>query len=192
MWDVISNFLFGAIFAHLITRIPFLTFPRLKTWNEQFPPHPEAIPVDGHLIQRVLHMRMFYWLGLVFAIIPLFFGWFSLRYGSASLGFGMWSVSCWLVITRGTAFISKESAPWTKDMAIELQLIRNQCDSEQSCCNIPHPVWQITAVRCINCGSTLKSMLRPDLGRPRQDGKIRGLVRLLMTDGRPIVATEED
>ena len=192
MWDIISNFLFGAIFAHLITRIPFLTFPRLKTWNEQFPPHPEAIPVDGHLIQRVLHMRMFYWLGLVFAIIPLFFGWFSFRYGSASLGFGMWSVSCWLVITRGTAFISKESAPWTKDMAIELQLIRNQCDSEQSCCNIPHPVWQITAVRCINCGSTLKSMLRPDLGRPRQDGKIRGLVRLLMTDGRPIVATEED
>jgi len=192
MWDIISNFLFGAIFAHLITRIPFLTFPRLKTWNEQFTPHPEAIPVDGHLIQRVLHMRMFYWLGLVFAIIPLFFGWFSLRYGSASLGFGMWSVSCWLVITRGTAFISKESAPWTKDMAIELQLIRNQCESEQSCCNIPHPVWQITAVRCINCGSTLKSMLRPDLGRPRQDGKIRGLVRLLMTDGRPIVATEED
>ncbi len=192
MWDIISNFLFGAIFAHLITRIPFLTFPRLKTWNEQFPPHPEAIPVDGHLIQRVLHMRMFYWLGLVFAIIPLLFGWFSLRYGSASLGFGMWSVSCWLVITRGTAFISKESAPWTKDMAIELQLIRNQCDSERSCCNIPHPVWQITAVRCINCGSSLKSMLRPDLGRPRQDGKIRGLVRLLMTDGRPIVATEED
>jgi len=192
MWGIVSNFLLGAVFAHLITRIPFLTFPRVKSWNEQFPPHPEPIFVDAHLIQRVLHMRLFYWLALVFSLIPLFFGWFSLRYGSASLGFGMWSVSCWLILTRLTAFISKEYAPWTKDMAIQLQLIKNECDSEKSCCSIPHPVWQLTSVRCINCGRNLKSMLRPDLGRPRKDGKIRGLARLLVTDGRPIVGSEND
>lgn len=191
MWDMISNFIFGAVFAHLITRIPFITFPRLKTWNEQFPPHPEPIYVDGHLIQRVLHMRMFYWLAIIFAVIPLFFGWASLRYGSASLGFGMWAVSCWLILNRLTAFISSEDAPWSKKMAVELQIIRNECDSEQSCCSIPHPVWQITAIRCTNCGMNLKSMPRPDLGRPRKDGKIRGFVRLLLTDGRPIVANED-
>ena len=156
MWGIVSNFLFGAVFAHLITRIPFLTFPRIKSWNEQFPPHPEPIFVDAHLIQRVLHMRLFYWLALVFSLIPLFFGWFSLRYGSASLGFGMCSVSCWLILTRATAFISKEYAPWTKDIAIQLQLVKNDCDSEKSCCSIPHPVWQLTAVRCVNCGRNLK------------------------------------
>ena len=192
MWDVVLNFTFGAILAHMTTRIPFLTFPRMKSWNEQFSPHPEPIYVDAHLIQRVLHMRMFYWISLIFAIIPLFFGWISLRYGSASFGAGLWAVSSWLLLVRLSGFISGEKPPWTKQMAIDLQIIRNDCDSEQSCCNIPHPQWQISAVRCMNCGRNLLSMPRPDLGRPRKDGKIKGFIRLLVTDGRPIVSSKED
>ena len=33
---------------------------------------------------------------------------------------------------------------------------------------------------------------RPDLGRPRSDGWIMGFVRLLLTDGRAVVASEEE
>ena len=91
MWSTVLEFSFGAILAHLIVRVPFLTFPRMKSWNEQFPPHPEAVYIDSHLIQRVMHMRIFYWVALIFALIPLVFGWFSLQYGSAPIGFGMWS-----------------------------------------------------------------------------------------------------
>ena len=44
-----------------------LTFPRMKSWNDQFTPHPEPIFVDGELLRRVLDMRNFYWLALLFA-----------------------------------------------------------------------------------------------------------------------------
>lgn len=192
MWLIGFEFLSGAVLAYLITRIPFLTFPRVKSWNDQFPPHPEPIFVDGHLIQRLLHMRLFYWLALIFAIIPLTFGWFSLSYGSTSLGFGMWVVSGWLVLSRATGFIAGEKPHWNKDLAMELQLVRNRARSEDSCCNLPHPVWEITAVRCKSCGQTLLARPRPDLGRPRHDGKIMGFLRLLISDGKPIVSSEEE
>ena len=178
--------------AYVITRIPFLTFPRVKSWNEQFPPHPEPISVDGHLIQRVLHMRLFYCLALVFALIPLTFGWISLAHGSAEFGFGLWTVSGWLVLSRITSFISGEEAPFTKQLAMNLQHVRNISDSEDSCCQFAQPVWEITAVRCKTCGQDLLKEPRPDLGRPRSDGWIMGLVRLMLTDGKPIVALDEE
>ena len=192
MWAEFIEFLIGAVTAHMITRVPFLTFPRLKTWNEQFPPHPEAVYVDAHLIQRVMHMRFFHWLSIIFALIPLVFGWFSMSYGSAAIGFGMWSVSGWLILSRLTGFLAGEEANWTKQLAMNLQLVRNRADSDESCCNLPYPVWQVTAVRCTNCGSNLLNKPRPDLGRPRSDGWIMGFVRLMITDGRPIVASEEE
>ena len=130
--------------AYLITRIPFLTFPRVKSWNEQFPPHPEPVYVDSHLIQRVLHMRTFYWLAIVFALIPLTFGWVSLGHGSALFGFGMWSVAGWLVLSRVTAFISGEEAPATKQLAMRLQNVKNISDSEESCCPFAQPMWELS------------------------------------------------
>ena len=178
--------------AYLITRIPFLTFPRVKSWNEQFPPHPEPVYVDGHLIQRVLHMRLFYWLALVFAIIPLTFGWVSLAHGSAAFGFGLWAVSGWLVLSRITALAAGEDAPCTKQLAMRLQQVRNMSESADSCCAFSQPLWEVTAIRCKACGKILLNEPRPDLGRPRSDGWIMGFVRLAITDGRPIMASEEE
>ena len=178
--------------AYLITRIPFLTFPRVKSWNEQFPPHPEPVYVDAHLIQRVLHMRLFYWLALVFAIIPLSFGWVSLAHGSAAFGFGLWAVSGWLVLSRITALAAGEDAPCTKQLAMRLQQVRNVSESTDSCCAFSQPMWEVTAIRCKGCGKILLNESRPDLGRPRSDGWIMGFVRLAITDGRPIMASEEE
>ena len=186
------EFLSGAVMAFLITRIPFLTFPRLKSWNEQFPPHPEPIYVDAYLIQRVLHMRLFYWLAVIFAIIPLTFGWISLAHGSAEFGFGLWTVSGWLVLTRMTSFISGEEAPFTKQLAMNLQHVKNVSESEESCCQFAQPMWEITGVRCKSCAKILLKEARPDLGRPRSDGWIMGFVRLVLTDGRPIIALNEE
>ena len=192
MWAITFEFLSGAIMAYMITRIPFLTFPRVKSWNEQFPPHPEPIFVDAHLIQRLMHMRLFYWLALVFAIIPLTFGWFSLAHGSAPIGFGMWVVSGWLVLSRITAVIAGEPAPWNKQLEMRLQIVRNESESEKSCCNLPYPIWEVSAVRCRTCGKNLLNESRPDLGRPRGDGWIMGFIRLILTDGKAIVAPDEE
>ena len=192
MWGVFFEFLIGAVIAYMITRIPFLTFPRIKSWNEQFSPHPEPIYIDEYLIQRLLHMRLFYWLALFFAIIPLSFGWFSLAYGSAPIGFGMWAVSGWLVTSRVTGLLAGDDHPWTKQLAMELQLVRNKAESDESCCNLPYPMWEVSAVRCRSCFKNLLNQSRPDLGRPRSDGWIMGFIRLILTDGRPILASEEE
>ena len=192
MWIESFEFFSGAVLAYMITRIPFLTFPRVKSWNEQFPPHPEPVYVDAHLIQRVLHMRLFYWLALVFAINPLTFGWVSLAHGSAPFGFGLWTVSGWLVLSRVTGFFAGEEAPCTKQTAMRLQQVRNVSDSEDSCCAFAQPMWEVTCVRCKACGKVLLNEPRPDLGRPRSDGWIMGFVRLVLSDGKPIMAGDEE
>ena len=192
MWIEFFEFFSGAVMAYLITRIPFLTFPRVKSWNEQFPPHPEPIYVDAHLVQRILHMRLFYWLALIFAIIPLTFGWVSLAHGSAPFGFGLWTVSGWLVLSRVTGLFAGEEAPCTKQMAMRLQQVRNVSNSEDSCCAFSQPMWEITSVRCKSCGKVLLNEARPDLGRPRSDGWIMGFTRLILSDGRPIMASDEE
>lgn len=192
MWIDFFEFFSGAIMAYLITRIPYLTFPRVKSWNEQFPPHPGPIYVDAHLVQRVLHMRMFYWLAIVFAIIPLTFGWISLAHGSAPFGFGLWTVAGWLVLSRITGFFAGEEAPCNKQMAMRLQQVRNVSDSEDACCAFAQPMWEVTSVKCKSCGIVLLNEPRPDLGRPRSDGWIMGFVRLILTDGKPIMAVDEE
>jgi len=43
-------------------------------------------------------------------------------------------------------------------------------------------------VRCSTCRKVLLAEARPDLGRQRNDGWIKGTIRLLITDGRPVTA----
>jgi hypothetical protein len=192
MWELFFNFSIGFVFAHIVVRVPMLTFPRMKSWNDQFTPHPEPIFVDGELLRRVLDMRNFYWLALFFAIIPLTFGWLSLKYGNAPLGFGMWLSAGWTVLSRITSVIDEDGPSWSKQLAMRLQVVRNDAESDSSCCDYPVPVWGVMSVRCDVCSKVLLSEPRPDLGRPRSDGWIRGLLRLLVTDGKPIVASSEE
>jgi len=53
-------------------------------------------------------------------------------------------------------------------------------------------MWEVTCIRCKACGTVLLNEPRPDLGRPRSDGWIMGFVRLVLTDGKPIMASDEE
>jgi len=184
-------FTFGAAIGHLIPRVPFLLMPRWKAFNRQFPKHPEPVRIDPHLIQRILHMRRFHWMGLFFTIIPLLMGWYTLVAGEIMLGFGLWLAAGWTILSRCIPLMGGPSPPWTMDMAIRLQLVRDSMD-EDPCCNMPSPVWELSAVRCDSCRKVLEPMYRPDLGRPRSDGFFMGMIRLWLSDGHPLIAEDSD
>jgi len=191
MFESIILFVIGAFIGFISPRLPVLMITRAKGFNYHFPHHPEPISLSPHLTQRVLHLRAFYWLGLVFALIPLAAGYVSLVWGSAALGFGMWLSSGWSVINKLQTFIGGNPPAWTYEMAIRLQVVMN-ISKQDPCCDFPEPEWQLTAVRCASCNITLDEMPRPDLGRKRSDGIIMGSIRMLASDGHPIVSEQSN
>jgi hypothetical protein len=186
---LVSGFLTG----HLIPRIPLIIIPRQRTFNQVFPVHPRPIPVDASLVSRVLQMRAMRRWGLVFTIVPLLFGWMMLKWSVAMFGMGLflaggWTLLSWLLpLAPGVA-----NSPWTLEVAQQLQIIRNDCDGESTCCESPQPEWELTAVRCSACRTTLLNLARPDLGRPRCDGKFKGFLRIWISDGGAILVGEEE
>lgn len=185
-------FFFGALIGHVVPRFPVLLMSRGRGFNVNFPPHPEPIPLGPHLNQRILHLRTFYWLSLVVVIVPLTVGLASVRWGNAAFGFGLWLAGGWLLINRFQTFIGGPKPPWTFSMAEQLQSVMNRSSSDAACCTWPVPVWGVTNVRCSNCGTRLLKLARPDLGRKRADGRIMGMLRLLVSDGYPLVTSEEE
>jgi hypothetical protein len=184
--STVGLFLLGGAIGHVGPRLPTLFMTRAKGFNLRFPPHPEPVDLSPHLTQRVLHLRTFYWLSLVLAGVVLVFGAASLRWGSAPFGFGLWVASSWTVLVRLQNQLAGRPAPWSHSMAVELQRIMDLPRSHQACCPQPAPHWLPAGIRCASCGALLSRMARPDLGRPRSDGRLRGTVRLLITDGHPM------
>ncbi len=179
-------FFVGAVIGHVGPRLPTLFMTRAKGFNLRLEPHPEPVALSPHLTQRVLHLRTFYWLSLVLAAVVLMFGAASLRWGSAPFGFGLWVASSWLVLSRLQAVLAGRPAPWSLAMAVELQGVTDRSRGGEACCGQPRPVWDAQCVRCQACQSILLRLARPDLGRPRSDGKLRGTLRMLITDGYPL------
>ena len=176
---------FGAVIGHVGPRLPALFLTRGRGFNVHFSPHPEPVRLSPHLTQRILHLRSFYWLSFVLAGVVLAFGAVSLRWGSATFGFGLWLSSSWLILSRLQQVLAGRPAPWTYDMAVSLQNIMDQSRTDAACCHHPDPAWGLQAILCETCGAVLSREPRPDLGRPRKDGRIRGFLRLLITDGYP-------
>ena len=184
MFGSVALFALGAGIGHVGPRLPVLWMTRAKGFNRRFPQHPDPVPLSPYLTQRVLHMRVFYWLSFVIGALILVFGAASLRWGSPVFGFGLWVASSWMMLSRLQSLVAGRPAPWTKDMAIELQTVMNRSRT-QPCCAIPEPVWGIQTINCPNCHAMLSPTTRPDLGRPRSDGRLAGTLRLLITDGYP-------
>ncbi len=178
-------FAMGAGIGHIGPRLPTLWMTRAAGFNRRFPPHPEPIPLSPYLTQRVLHMRVFYWLSFVLAALVLVFGAASLRWGSAVFGFGLWVASTWTVLSRIQSLLAGRPAPWSKELAVHLQTVVNQ-STLVPCCDEPFPVWGMRSIDCSECGTVLSRTARPDLGRTRSDGWMAGTLRLLMTDGYPM------
>ena len=178
-------FAMGAGIGHIGPRLPTLWMTRAAGFNRRFPPHPEPVPLSPYLTQRVLHMRVFYWLSFVLASRVLVFGAASLRWGSAMFGFGLWVASTWTVLSRIQSLLAGRPAPWSKELAVHLQTVVNQ-STLVPCCDEPFPVWGMRSIDCSECGTVLSRTARPDLGRTRSDGWMAGTLRLLMTDGYPM------
>ena len=178
-------FAMGAGIGHIGPRLPTLWMTRAAGFNRRFPPHPEPVPLSPYLTQRVLHMRVFYWLSFVLAALVLVFGAASLRWGSAVFGFGLWVASTWTVLSRIQSLLAGRPAPWSKELAVHLQTVVNQ-STLVPCCDEPFPVWGMRSIDCSECGTVLSRTARPDLGRTRSDGWVAGTLRLLMTDGYPM------
>ena len=187
-----SLFVFGAFIGHVLPRFPVLLMSRGRGFNVHFPPHPDPIPLGAHLNQRILHLRTFYWLSLVVVLVPMAVGLASVRWGNAAFGFGLWLSAGWLLLNRLQTFIGGSPAPWTRSMAESLQEVINKSTSEERCCVWPTPIWGVTRVSCSNCETILLDMPRPDLGRKRTDGRIMGMLRLLISDGYPMVVASEE
>jgi len=190
--SAVGFFVLGGSIGHVLPRFPTLLMSRTRGFNTNFPKHPEAIPLSPYLTQRVLHMRMFYWMGLIVVLFPLGLGIASVRWGNAAFGFGLWIASGWYLLNRLQSFFGGQEPPWTKEMAIELQMISNREEYGSSCCNWFSPYWQVTGVVCVNCNSKLSNMPRPDLGRKRSERRPLGFLRLLLSDGYPIVAIADE
>ena len=183
--STLGLFVLGATIGHVGPRLPTLWMTRAKGFNRRFPPHPLPVPLSPYLTQRVLHMRVFYWLSFVLGALVLAFGAASLRWGSASFGFGLWVASSWMMLSRLQAWFAGRPAPWSRDLAVELQTVMNRTRTER-CCSSPTPQWEVQCISCSTCSAVLSRTARPDLGRPRSEGRLSGMLRLLITDGHPL------
>ena len=114
------------------------------------------------------------------------FGAASLRWGSPTFGFGLWIAASWMMLSRLQNALAGRPAPWSHQMAVELQAVMDRSRTGESCCGVAAPAWEAQYVRCQSCQAVLSRMARPDLGRPRSDGRLRGMLRLLITDGYPM------
>ena len=62
----------GLLISFLFPRLPIILITvKVSTLHSRSILNQSAVP---KLTQRVLHMRMIYWMGFIVAIIPLFFG----------------------------------------------------------------------------------------------------------------------
>ena len=127
-------------------------------------------------------------MSLVVVILPLGLGIASIRWGNAAFGYGLWVSSGWFVLNRLQYFVGGRPPPWTKEMAVKLQILSDDAEKSHLCCNWTSPYWGITGVYCANCNKVLSNMPRPDLGRKRSDRWPLGFFRLLLSDGYPIMS----
>ena len=188
----VTYFTLGFIIAFLFPRLPIILITRGRGFNTAFPEHPKPISLSPKLTQRVLHMRMIYWMGFVVATIPLMFGLASIKWGNTAFGFGLWLSSGWFMLSRLQTFVGGPDPPWTLEIAQRLQIVMDKAKSDSSCCNYPKPEWRILTISCSTCGKLLDELPRPDLGRKRIDGVFAGGLRLLLTDGHPTIIEDEE
>ena len=180
----------GSIIGHLIPHILPIVMTRSKSSNRQFPSHPQPIPLSANLNKRILEMRNWFWAGTICALIPLAFGWASLKSGSVAFGIGLWLSSGWVVLNRLQLLMTEDGIPWSRKRAETLQLVLNS-NNDSPCCNLPQVEWELSSVRCNSCRHKFLDIPRPDLGRNREDSKFSSFFRLWISGGLPVVVPEE-
>ena len=197
----------GGIIGHIIPRVPILFFTRSKSQNLMFPPHPEPIPITGELLVRILNLRRLYWMSILFTLPSLIFGWVMITWADSALGFGLFLSSGWTIISRLLPDSSgkKYNYPYSLRLIFDLNLLINSgrlkdvlveegmnINKSLICCESINPQWEVECVRCTNCSRVLLDYPRPDLGRIRVDGILKGGLRLILLDSRPLLSLKDD
>ena len=191
----------GVIIGHLIPRAPMIFMSRFSFFNAKLPPHPSPVPVNGHLLARVLLMRNLRVLGLLLTLLPFTLGWLAVYGAHSPFGVGLILGSSWTILSW---LLPEEWTPlrrWPCNLAVaeQLQLLRNaSVDEGKRCCADPEIMWEVSAVRCTSCLKLLLDLPRPDLGRKRSDGWMLGSLRVWLLDGHsplgnvPVTSDEEE
>ena len=147
-------------------------------------PHPDPIPVGIPLIQRLLLMRRIHMMGWILAILPLALGLFVLRSSPEPFALGLVSGVAWFVLSRAVPE-NLEGGFGVIPMSL-IQNVNNLRDPDEICCKRQLLQWEVRAIRCRNCREISLNRSRPDLGRIRADGRLKGILRILLIDGASV------
>ena len=210
MSTILTNILwltFGGLIGFVLPRVPILFFTRLKSHNFMFPPHPDPVPINSDLLHRILNLRRLYWMSIFFTIPSLIFGWILITWATSPMGFGLFLASGWTIVSRllPDSTQTKYNYPYSLRLIFDLNLLINssrlndvlskegmEINENLICCTEIDAKWEISSVRCSNCNRLLLNYPRPDLGRPRIDGKFKGGIRLLLLDSRPLLTFKDN
>ncbi len=196
----------GGLIGHIIPRVPILFFTRTKSQNSMFPSHPEPIPITSELLVRIVNMRRLYWMSIFFTLPSLIFGWIMISWADSPMGFGLFLASGWTIVSRllPDSMGNMYKYPYSLNLIFDLNLLINssklkdvlidegmEIDKTLICCEEISPQWEVSSVKCSNCNRLLLNHPRPDLGRVRIDGVVKGGVRVLLLDGRPLLSLKD-
>ncbi len=67
-----------------------------------------------------------------------------------------------------------------------IQNVNNLRDPDEICCKRQLLQWEVRAIRCRHCREISLNRSRPDLGRIRADGRLKGILRILLIDGASV------
>jgi hypothetical protein len=172
----------GGLIGMIIPRIPALFFSRFPHLERDLPPHPDPLPINVSLIQRMLLIRRLHNMGWVLVLLPLLLSYLVLEVSPEPFALGLMVGSGWWVLSRLVPTASDPIMRGPLPMAL-IQRVNEFRQPKQPCCEQCEPQFEVRAIRCAACGKVLLSVTRPDLGRVRCDGLLLGTFRCLILDG---------
>ena len=178
----VARLVVGLLIGMILPRLPLLFFTRFINMERNLTPHPDPIPVGIPLIQRLLLMRRIHLMCWIVAALPLILGLLIIKSSPEPFALGMVAGVSWFVISR--AIPQDPNSSFAILPLSLIQDINNLREPESVCCKRQLLQWEVRSIRCRHCRSMVMNIPRPDLGRIRSDGRLIGLLRILLMDGR--------
>ena len=119
----LTRLIVGLLIGMILPRFPLLFFTRFLNMERQLTPHPDPIPVDIPLIQRLLLMRRVHAMCWIVAALPLILGLLIIKSTPDPFALGMVAGVSWFVISR--------AIPQTSIICANLK----QFAANVNCCN---------------------------------------------------------
>ena len=174
----------GMLIGMVLPRIPLLFFTRFLNMEQELPPHPDPVPIGIPLVQRLLLMRRIHIMCWITATLPLALGLWILQNSPEPFAFGMVAGVSWFAISR---IVPEDIGQGFGILPMSvIKSVNNLREPETDCCKEEDFYWEVRSIRCKQCRFIALEHPRPDLGRMRSDGRLKGSLRVLLMDGRSI------